>query len=58
MQVRTPDGKDVVLYVNDAVPTLMPVPLEEGKRYAFVARDTILKTGAPQLDLISYDMLL
>ncbi len=57
MQVRTPDGKDVVLYVNDAVPTLMPVPLEEGKRYAFVARDTILKTGAPQLDLISYDML-
>jgi hypothetical protein len=57
MQVRTPDGKDVVLYVNEAVPTLMPVPLEEGKRYAFVARDTILKTGAPQLDLISYDML-
>jgi hypothetical protein len=57
MQVRTPDGKDVVLYVNDAVPTLMPVSLEEGKRYAFVARDTILKTGAPQLDLISYDML-
>ncbi|PYE22704.1 TLP18.3/Psb32/MOLO-1 phosphatase superfamily protein [Rhizobium sp. PP-CC-3A-592] len=57
MQVRTPDGKDVVLYVNDAVPTLMPVPLEEGKHYAFIARDTILKTGAPQLDLISYDML-
>lgn len=57
MQVRTPDGKDVVLYVNDAVPTLMPVPLEEGKNYAFIARDTILKTGAPQLDLISYDML-
>jgi hypothetical protein len=57
MQVRTADGKDVVLYVNDAVPTLMPVPLEEGKRYAFIARDTILNTGAPQLDLISYDML-
>ena len=57
MQVRTPDGKDVVLYVNDAVPTLMPVPLEEGKHYAFIARDTILRTGAPQLDLISYDLL-
>ncbi|TWF47653.1 TPM domain-containing protein [Neorhizobium alkalisoli] len=57
MQVRTPDGRDIVLYVNRAVPELMPVPLEEGKRYAFVARDTILKTGAPQLDLISYDRL-
>ena len=57
MQVRTPDGKDIVLYVNEAVPALMPVPLEEGKRYAFIARDTILKTGAPQLDLISYDLL-
>ncbi|MBW6420595.1 TPM domain-containing protein [Rhizobium sp. XQZ8] len=57
MQVRTPDGKDVVLYVNLDVPALMPVPLEEGKRYAFIARDTILKTGAPQLDLISYDRL-
>lgn len=57
MQVRTPDGKDVVLYVNKSVPELMPVPLEEGKRYAFIARDTILETGAPQLDLISYDRL-
>jgi len=57
MQVRTPDGKDVVLYVNKNVPELMPVPLEEGRRYAFIARDTILETGAPQLDLISYDRL-
>lgn len=57
MQVRTPDGRDVVLYVNASVPGLMPVPLEEGKRYAFIARDTILMTGAPQLDLISYDLL-
>ena len=57
IHVRTADGKDAVLYVNGNVPTLMPVPLEEGKRYAFIARDTILETGAPQLDLISYDLL-
>jgi hypothetical protein len=57
IQVRTSDGKDAVLYVNRTVPELMPVPLEKGRRYAFIARDTILKTGAPQLDLISYDRL-
>jgi len=57
VQVRTPDGKDIVLYVNRSVPALMPVPLEEGKRYAFIARDTILRSGAPQLDLISYDLI-
>jgi hypothetical protein len=57
MQVRTPDGRDIVLYVNRAVPQLMPMPLEEGKRYSFIARDTILRSGAPQLDLISYDLL-
>jgi hypothetical protein len=57
IHVRTADGRDAVLYVNRSVPTLMPVPLEEGRRYAFVARDTILETGAAQLDLISYDLL-
>ncbi|SFB58186.1 TLP18.3, Psb32 and MOLO-1 founding proteins of phosphatase [Rhizobium sp. NFR07] len=57
MQVRTSDGRDLVLYVNSAVPQLMPMPLEEGKRYSFIARDTILRSGAPQLDLISYDLL-
>ncbi|WJH39518.1 TPM domain-containing protein [Aliirhizobium terrae] len=57
MQVRTDDGRDIVLYVNHAVPQLMPLPLEEGKRYSFIARDTILRSGAPQLDLLSYDRL-
>ncbi|WP_172717227.1 TPM domain-containing protein [Neorhizobium sp. T6_25] len=57
VHVRTADGKDVVLYVNPSVPALMPVPLEEGRRYAFIARTTPLKTGASQLDLISYDRL-
>jgi hypothetical protein len=57
MHVRTPDGRDVVLYVNSNVPALMPVGLDEGKRYSFVARDSILKGNVPQLDLISYDLL-
>jgi hypothetical protein len=57
MQVRTARGEDIVLYVSQTVERLMPVPLEEGRRYSFIARDTILNTGAPQLDLISYDLL-
>lgn len=57
VHVRTADGKDAVLYVNRSVPALMAVPLEEGKRYAFIARGTLLETGASQLDLISYDSL-
>jgi hypothetical protein len=57
MHVRTPDGHDAVLYVNANVPALMPVGLDEGKRYSFVARDSVLKSNVPQLDLISYDLL-
>lgn len=57
LHVRTGDGKDAVLYVNQTVPTLMPVPLEDGKRYAFIARDSFLAGDAPQFDLISYDRL-
>lgn len=57
LHVRTGDGKDAVLYVNHTVPTLMPVPLEDGKRYAFIARDSFLAGDAPQFDLISYDRL-
>ncbi|MBS9721486.1 TPM domain-containing protein [Tianweitania sp. BSSL-BM11] len=57
MHVRTPDGRNAVLYVNKNVPALMPVALEENKRYSFVARDSILKSDVPQLDLVSYDLL-
>ncbi|MGN7292529.1 TPM domain-containing protein [Rhizobium sp. SAFR-030] len=57
MRARTPEGQDVVLYVSRDLSELMPVPLEQGRRYSFIARDTILRTGAPQLDLISYDLL-
>ena len=57
MHVRTADGRNAVLYVNKNVPALMPVGLDEGKRYSFVARDSILKNDVPQLDLISYDLL-
>jgi hypothetical protein len=36
---------------------LMTMPLEAGRRYAFIARDTPIKTSAAQLDLISCDRL-
>jgi hypothetical protein len=35
----------------------MPVGLDEGNRYSFVARDSVLRNNVPQLDLISYDLL-
>ncbi len=57
LHVRTADGQDAVLYVNQTVPMLMTVPLEDGKRYAFIARDSFLAGDAPQFDLISYDRL-
>lgn len=57
MHVRTDDGRDAILYVNPTVPALMPVPLEQGKRYRFIARNSILVQDTPQLDLISYDLL-
>jgi hypothetical protein len=57
MHVRTSDGRTAVLYVNDNVPALMPVGLDEGNRYSFVARDSVLRNNVPQLDLISYDLL-
>lgn len=57
MHVRTESGRDAVLYVNPSVPALMPVPLEEGKRYRFIVRNSVLVQETPQLDLISYDLL-
>ncbi|MCM2503518.1 TPM domain-containing protein [Aureimonas altamirensis] len=57
LHARTESGQDLVLYVNPSVPSLMPVPLEEGKRYRFIARNSLLIQDTPQLDLISYDLL-
>ena len=57
MHVRTAGGRDAVLYVSPNVPALMPVALEEGRTYAFVARDSFLAGDTPQFDLISYDRL-
>lgn len=55
--MRTATGQDAVLYASTNVQALMPVPLEEGKRYAFIARDSFLAGDTPQFDLISYDQL-
>jgi len=57
MHVRTAGGRDAVLYVSPNVPALMPIALEEGRTYAFVARDSFLAGDTPQFDLISYDRL-
>ncbi|UHD47022.1 TPM domain-containing protein [Aureimonas altamirensis] len=57
LHARTPGGQDLILYVNPNVPALMPVPLEEGQRYRFIARNSLLIQDTPQLDLISYDLL-
>ncbi|KHJ55686.1 hypothetical protein LA66_03310 [Aureimonas altamirensis] len=57
LHARTQSGQDLILYVNPNVPALMPVPLEEGKRYRFIARNSLLIQDTPQLDLISYDLL-
>lgn len=57
LHARTQGGQDLILYVNPNVPALMPVPLEEGKRYRFIARNSLLIQDTPQLDLISYDLL-
>lgn len=57
MHVRTSEGRNVLLYVNPIAAALMPVPLEAGKTYSFVARESFLKGDTPQFDLISYDLV-
>lgn len=57
MHVRTPEGVDAMLYVHPSVPALMPVALEEGRSYAFVARESFLAGDTPQFDLVSYDLV-
>ncbi|MCO6051889.1 TPM domain-containing protein [Mesorhizobium sp. RP14(2022)] len=58
MHVRDAQGRDAVLYVSASVPALMPSPLEEGREYAFVVRDTgLVAAASPQFDLVSYDLL-
>lgn len=56
MEMRTAEGRSVVLYVNPQIEKLMTQPLVEGKRYAFVAREKDLYEVL-QFDLLSYDAL-
>lgn len=56
MEMRTADGRSVVLYVNPQIEKLMTRPLVEGQRYAFVAREKELYEVL-QFDLLSYDAL-
>ena len=43
--------------VWDRSAALMPVPLEAGRTYAFVARENFLDADTPQVDLVSYDLV-
>lgn len=57
MHVRSSAGRDVIVYVNPAAAALMPVPLETGKTYSLVVRESFLDGDTPQFDLISYDLV-
>lgn len=57
MHVRSVEGRDALVYVNPAAASLMPVPLETGRTYAFVVRESFLAGDTPQFDLISYDLI-
>ena len=57
MEMQTADGKRVVLYVNPQVEQMMTARLEEGRNYAFVARQKNTDSDSIQFDLLSYDAL-
>lgn len=57
MHVRSAEGRDALVYVNPAAAALMPVPLETGRTYAFVVRESFFAGDTPQFDLISYDLI-
>lgn len=57
MEMQTADGKRVVLYVNPQVEQMMTAKLEEGRSYAFVARQKNTDSDSIQFDLLSYDAL-
>ena len=57
MHVRSAEGRDVVVYVNPTAAALMPAPLETGKTYSLVLRESFLNADTPQFDLISYALV-
>ena len=56
--VRLADGSHLMLYLGERTPALLPAGrLQQGGRYAFVAREAGISSDTPQLDLLSYDRL-
>ncbi|GAB4039180.1 hypothetical protein GCM10028809_59570 [Spirosoma gilvum] len=55
MEIKTEDGRYAVLYVTKGIEDIMPVKLEENKRYSFVLRETAFHSL--EFQLISYDLL-
>lgn len=55
IEMKTDDGKYVILFVTKNMESIMPSKLEMGKKYAFVCRENAIDFLA--FDLVSYDML-
>ncbi|MDJ1496354.1 TPM domain-containing protein [Cytophagaceae bacterium DM2B3-1] len=55
MEMKTDDGKVLLLYVPPHIQSLMTAKLIEGKKYSFVVRENSLMTLS--FSLISYDLL-
>lgn len=55
LHVRSSDGRDLLVYIDPHVETLMPSKLEAGKRYVFTAREASLSRN-PE-DPLSFDLL-
>ncbi|WEZ85719.1 TPM domain-containing protein (plasmid) [Rhizobium sp. 32-5/1] len=47
IHIRSTDGRDAIVYVNPTAAALMPVPLEQGKTYSFVVRESFLDGDTP-----------
>ncbi len=55
LHVRSSDGRDLLVYVDPHVETLMPSKLEEGRSYVFTAREASLSRNPK--DPLSFDLL-
>lgn len=58
LHVITPEGRDLLVYVDPHTESLMTSKLEEGKSYVFIAREASLSQNPDDtlsFDLLSYD---
>jgi hypothetical protein len=55
MQVRSTDGRNLLIYADPKTESLMTAKLEEGKSYVFIARESSLSQNPD--DTLSFDLL-